>query len=204
MSKPKLTAKEALERLKKVFTVFSEEGAAGDTVPADELKDYTSDTGAVYKIDKLEAGGKVLTAEGMPAPAGTITLADATVITVGEGGLISDVTAPTEPAPDAAPTPEAMQAMFAKFAETDNFKTFFDARFAAQEKKITDLEKGRAEDLKKYTAALEGVRDIMLQFADQPSDDPAQQPPDQPGSKETKQERIARLAAQLKALKENK
>jgi hypothetical protein len=116
MSKTKMTAKQAFEKMKGIFLSFTTEGAAGDTGAADEVKEYTSDSGAVYKIDKLEAGGKVLTEDGKtPAPEGTITLSDATIIMVDASGVITSVQAPATV--DAPPTEEAMQAMFAKFAE---------------------------------------------------------------------------------------
>jgi hypothetical protein len=117
MNKDKLTLKQAFEKMKGIFLPFTAEGAAGDTGAVNEMKDYASDTGAGYKIDKLEAGGKVFAADGVtPAPEGTITLADATIITVDAAGIISAVQVPTA-AQDAPPTEEAMQAMFAKFAE---------------------------------------------------------------------------------------
>ena len=72
---------ELLKEVKKL--VFQEE-----TMPA---AGYTLADGTKVMIDKLEVGGIVTLEDGSPAPAGEHTLADGSVIVVGDGGIISEI-----------------------------------------------------------------------------------------------------------------
>lgn len=160
---------------------FNEAPAAGDEAPADTLKDYTTQAGAVVKIDRLEVGGKVVAEDGTTPITAGVTLADGTNIALDEAGVITAVTAPV--AAEAVP-PVLPPGLPAGFAE----------RFEAMEKRAEDLEKlvmkikeNAVQKFKDTSAATEGklqqfsealtqVVALCEQFAAQPADDPAQPP----------------------------
>jgi hypothetical protein len=68
--------------------------AAAPTIPNPvvTMADYMTKDGKKVSCDKLEMGGK-MTIDGQPAVAGDYELEDGTKVSVGEGGLISAVTA---------------------------------------------------------------------------------------------------------------
>jgi FtsZ-binding cell division protein ZapB len=72
---------ELLQEVKKL--VFQEE-----TIPAPA---YSLEDGTKILIDKLEVGGVVTLENGTPAPAGEHTLADGTMVVLGEGGVIAEI-----------------------------------------------------------------------------------------------------------------
>lgn len=72
---------ELLQEVKKL--VFQEE-----TMPAPA---YSLQDGTKILIDKLEVGGVVTLENGTPAPAGEHTLADGTMVVLGEGGVIAEI-----------------------------------------------------------------------------------------------------------------
>ena len=72
---------ELLQQVKKL--VFQEETA--------QAPSYSLEDGTKIMIDKLEVGGIVTLEDGTPAPAGEHTLADGTMIVLGEGGLIAEI-----------------------------------------------------------------------------------------------------------------
>lgn len=72
---------ELLHEVKKL--VFQEE-----TIPAPA---YSLEDGTKILIDKLEVGGVVTLENGTPAPAGEHTLADGTMVVLGEGGVIAEI-----------------------------------------------------------------------------------------------------------------
>lgn len=82
--------------------VFNEAAPVGIKATDAKGKD-----GKAYTYDKLEAGGVVMivteSGEPTPAEAGSIELEDGTVITVTEGGVISEVKAPEAVEPAAEP-----------------------------------------------------------------------------------------------------
>lgn len=119
-----------LEQLKKIKALVFNEAPAAPTEPAPvQLMEYTLEDGTVVMIDKLEAGGVVSIGDA-PAPAGDHKLADGTVVTVGEGGVISAVVAPAAPvSPEQTPedlkleTPQQMMEAIAKFADPETQPT---------------------------------------------------------------------------------
>jgi hypothetical protein len=119
MSKEKKGFKETIAEIQ-AFIKAKFTDAAAEMQPADALKEYKTTSGVTVKIDKLEAGGKAYSADGVTLLDDSVTLEDGTEVTVGADGVITAVTVPgiepvnTPPAPE---TPEAqMQAMAAKFA----------------------------------------------------------------------------------------
>lgn len=75
-----------------------------------KFDEYTLADGTPVMVSELVIGGVVTLADGSAAPAGDHTLADGTVITVGEGGVISNIMAPAEAEPVLEVTPEEIEA----------------------------------------------------------------------------------------------
>lgn len=201
MSTTKISFKEAIDKIKVFVGLADAEPAAAETTPATDLKEYTTDAGVIVKIDKLEAGGKVMQADGVTPVAGNITLSDGTVVAIDMAGIITAVTVPevlpiieTVEAPDMAQM-QALESKFTAFAEqTESLKT-----------QLAEEKTAREKDAQKFREAMDQVLDLFQKFAEQPSDDPIQVPngktdEDQLGTKAARREAIAkRIAANQKA-----
>jgi len=124
-----MEAKEILEKVK----LFFNELIAPTPAPTPE---YELKIGGKVTIDKLEVGGMVMI-DDAPALPGDIELTDGTMITVGDNGVISAITAPT-----AAPAPGMdMGEKFTAFETTTNEKfAAYETKFAAYEQRFADYE----------------------------------------------------------------
>lgn len=111
--------------------------APADAAPAAPMTtDYKTKDGAVLSIDKLEVGGVVMV-DGNAANPGEYELEDGTTVTVGDNGVISEVSAPNE-APDMQGD---MAAKFSAFESVTNEKfAAYENKFAAYEAKFADYE----------------------------------------------------------------
>lgn len=173
-----------LEQLRKIKAFFNDVPAAAPTEPAPvQLMEYTLEDGTVVMIDKLEAGGMVSIGDA-PAPAGDHKLADGTVITVGEGGVISAVVAPAAPESE----PEDMTAQYTQ-------------RFSAIETKLQGFESALATAtqenaaLKETFAKQEALNQQFIQMFETLIKEPDTAPTQQPNTfrritAQTKDERI--------------
>lgn len=172
MSTPKEIATAAIDKIKRLLNgeKFEDVPAGPDTTTAAAFKDYTTDSGAVVKIDKLEAGGMVTAEDGTPVNVG-FTLSDGTTVAVDETGMITAVTTPVAAAaePTVPPVPPAPAA----FSEQD--RATMEQRFTAQ---IEAVETARKADIQKFTEIVTGLVSVMEQFAAEPSADPIQPPTD--------------------------
>jgi len=79
----------------------------------------------------------------------------------------------------------------------------FKAQMSAQEKTVAEMKTAHAADLQKVGAAMNGVFDLMLKFAEQPAADAIHTPTDKEVKAQNKRERLATLATNLKELKES-
>jgi predicted component of type VI protein secretion system len=187
-----MTKTDILETLKGVKTSIAAffsatDPAAGEQTPAFEGKEYTTSTGEVLTIDKLEVGGIVKNAEGNPYASGVITLADGTSVTIGEGGAIASVEVVIE---------EVM-------SEPDPR----DAEIAQLKAQVASLTQGNAQFSEQIEAAKQGTQTLakqvetltetMLQFAAEPSADPIKAPSDKPAAAPRKN--IVQIARENKA-----
>jgi len=95
-----MTPKEALDKIRQLF---NENAPAPAPTPVDapaalEAKEYVLEGGAKIMISELEPGGMASLVDdagnAQPAPAGEHKLADGTVITVGENGILTGVVMP--------------------------------------------------------------------------------------------------------------
>jgi FtsZ-binding cell division protein ZapB len=121
---------ELLQQFKKL--VFQEETA--------QAPSYSLEDGTKIMIDKLEVGGIVTLEDGTPAPAGEHTLADGTMIVLGEGGLIGEI----------------------KPKEVEEDKVEIEIESAEQDKK-SDIEEMK-EKIKKMEDELNDGKDKMSAF----------------------------------------
>jgi Asp-tRNA(Asn)/Glu-tRNA(Gln) amidotransferase C subunit len=107
--------------------------------PAALGTDYQLKDGTPVQIDRLEVGGVAMVA-GVPAPAGDLELADGTLISVGEGGVIAMVT----PGVAAAPAPAFSEVQMAALNEAitkafTDYKTEMAAEKLAATAKMEEL-----------------------------------------------------------------
>jgi len=133
-----------LELLQKVKALVFEDQAP---VPTVEPLEYSLQDGTKVYIDKLEVGGMVTIDQSAPAPAGSHTLADGTVLEVGEGGVISAIT-PVAVAPE-----EPVQAA----AQPNNFEE----KFAAYDAKFSTLETENANLKAAFAKADEAIKGLV-------------------------------------------
>lgn len=166
-----------VELLQKVKALVFEQTMPKDLgyMPKDEEKKkefggYMLKDGTEVYIDKLEVGGVVAVEQETkaPAPAGEHTLADGTVIVVGEGGVITEIKpAPvSEVAPEAAPVEAAV-------LPTQNF----DEKFAAYDAKFSALE-AENQSLKaafaKADEAIKGLFELVEKLVKEPVTEPSE------------------------------
>lgn len=184
--------------LKEVFTDTIP--AASETVAADALKDYVTETGATVKIDKLEVGGKVYQEDGTTPQTAGFSLSDGTVVTVDESGVILTVVVPSpiiaavDPAP-VNPVPAPAN---------------YDARFEALEAKLAELQASAQKfsdatatdaKLQKVNEAITKTLEIVEAFAAAPSADPVTIPagnPDKPTKADLRESFAKNIAARKK------
>lgn len=120
-----MTPKEAIEKIKALF-VEVPPVIPPVVAPVElEAKEYSLADGTKVKIDKLEAGGKVIHIDTagveVPGPTDvhTITLADGTLVTVGADGIITEVKA-VEPTMPELMSKEILTQMAAFKSASDN------------------------------------------------------------------------------------
>jgi len=99
-----------LQQIKSILTnvKFDAQPISIDPAPI-ELMKVTDASGNEYEVEALEIG-KVMTMGGVPVPAGEYTIAEgATIVAVGEGGVITEISEATTEIPEEeiAPMPTA-------------------------------------------------------------------------------------------------
>jgi hypothetical protein len=150
-----------LELLQKVKALVFEEQAPAEPQPTIEPLEYSLQDGTKVYIDKLEVGGMVTLEQSAPAPAGSHTLADGTVLEVGEGGVISAIT-PVAVAPE-----EPVQAAANNFEE--KFAAY-DAKFSALESENQNLKAAFA----KADEAIKGLVGLVERLVKEPTQEAAE------------------------------
>lgn len=160
-----MEAKEILAQVKQFFTDLmapppAPAAAAGDAPPSPAATEYELKIGGKVTIDKLESGGIVLI-DGNPAVAGDLELADGTIVTVGDNGVITAVV------PGAGG--EDMATKFAAFETSTNEKfTNYETKFAAQELQLSEMK----VSLAKATKVIGKLLELSELIVDQPAGKP--------------------------------
>lgn len=191
-----MNAKEALDKIRQLFADAEQKPMEGEPAPAKmEAKEYVLDNGTKVMVSELEPGGMVaVVAEDgstSPAPAGEHKLADGTVITVAENGVISAVAMPAAPV-------EMPEDMSAKFAEVKSAFTSVRESFKAENDAL------RAE-LESVNVRLRGLADVVSALVEMPAAAPLQEPRNSfAATTSTKEEKMKRVASIFDQLKERK
>jgi hypothetical protein len=127
-----------------------------------KFDEYTLQDGTPVMVSELVIGGVVTLADGSAAPAGDHTLADGTVITLGEGGIITNIMAPAAEEPVLEVTPEEVEA--GKDYEDKEKK------MADMEEKILKIEAAVA----KAEQAIQGLIALVETLVKEPSTAPVE------------------------------
>lgn len=157
-----------------------------------KFDEYTLQDGTPIMITELVIGGVVTMADGSAAPAGDHTLADGTVITVGEGGVITNIVAPAEAVPVMEEpvlevTPEEIEAG----------KNYEDkVKMGELEDKMAMIE----EKLTKAEEAIKSLVALVETLVKEPSTMPVESVKNgfKHAAKESRQDRIAKLFSNIK------
>jgi hypothetical protein len=152
-----------IETLKQIKAIVFNEAPAPVAEPV-QFSDYQLADGTIVSIDKLEVGGMVKIADA-PAPAGSLTLADGTVIEVSEGGLIAAVTAPAAEEP-------ASEDMSSKFAAIEAKFSAYESQFA----QITEAHNNLKTAFEKQNEAMQGLVSLVETLVKEPSTEPSVAP----------------------------
>ena len=164
-----MTPKEALDKIRALFAE-PVPPAEPEAAPSQlEAKEYVLEGGAKVLISDIEVGGMVSLVDdagnAAPAPAGEHKLADGTVITVSESGLIAGVKMPE----GQAPMPEA---------EMQKLREELSAVKAENEKLaaaiVETLKRAEFEaTMKDITEKMKGLADAVISVLETPSTEPA-------------------------------
>lgn len=135
-----MDAKTILEKVKVMFNELT--GATPPTPPAPPVPpaatEYDLKDGGKVSIDKLEVGGTVMI-DGNPALPGDLVLADGTMITVGDNGVISALTPAGAAAPPSDPPAFDAQGKFTELEKLANERfAKYDEKFTAQELQLAE------------------------------------------------------------------
>ncbi len=164
-----MTSKEALNKIK---ALFADAAAMPPVEPAPvpsqmEAKEYVLEGGTKVLISSLEIGGmvSVVSEDGTatPAPVGEHKLADGTVITVDEAGIITAISVP-EVMPEMEPETEDMRNRIAQLES--NYSLLF-AEMKIKEQSFND-------QIKQANNKMIELADIMSKMIEVPSNEPTQ------------------------------
>lgn len=221
-----MTAKEIIQKAKALFAgelppaapLAAPALAAPVAPPAPAGKPYKLEDGTdivINQAGEIPAVGDVVLIAGAPAAAGVITLEDKSTITVGEGGVISQVSG-AEPvtqdlstAPVVAPpvvqapvqAPVQMSAPITADEFTALIEKFWEKK-EAEQKAVADAAKGMLE---KHEATISSIFEAVEKLAESPTADPKTltgNKKDRFDKQNAKEERLSRIADALKKNKE--
>lgn len=193
----KMTPKEAIDKIRAMFAEPVQEQPEAESANM-EAKEYVLEGGAKILISELEPGGMASLVDeagnASPAPAGDHALADGTVITVGENGLLTGVKMPEV-------QPEMPEEEMVKLREELSAVKAENERLSAEI--IETLKRAEFEAaLKDITEKMKGLADAVTSVLETPSADPMQAPKDKfERNAPSKDERMAVLLQTLDNLK---
>lgn len=203
-----MTPKEALDQIRALFAEpMPAEGApAPAEAPKEEqapetamsTKEYVLEDGTKVLVSELEVGGMVAVMQddgtSVPAPAGDHKLADGTVITTAENGVITAVSMPQAPAmpeEELAKFRDEIAAVRAENAELRDRLASMSAEFAQQHEQ-------NSEKMHKLAGILEGLLSV-------PAAEPLQAPKDKfEAQGPSQKEKLAALLSTIDNMKKSK
>lgn len=183
-----MTLSEKLQAIQKV--VF------GDIQPNQFVgTEYTLMDGTKVLIDKMEVGGIVMIGD-QPAPAGEHQLQDGTMITVAEGGVISEISSKQEEMPEEEMKKKQM--MEEEFASIKEKVNSYEGKFEAMASELISFKS-------ELSAAKEGINQLIA-LVEKISEIPAAQPaqPSKNGfmsAKPVNEDKLKNIGEMIKALK---
>jgi len=197
-----MTPKEALDAIRQLFADPAVPAPVIEPAPAVmEAKEYVLEGGSKVLVSELEPGGMVSLVDDQgatsPAPAGEHKLADGTMITLDDAGVITAVMMPEAPV---APEDELAKKLEEKMSEiradvrkeNDAIRKLMDSHAKHDEFKAT---------VEGINAKLKGLADAVTALLDTPSVDSIQEPKDKFEKQEKKNERMQAVADMLAKLK---
>lgn len=192
-----MTPKEALDKIRALFAEPAPEQPEAEPARM-EAKEYVLEGGAKILISELEPGGMASLIDdagnASPAPAGDHMLADGTMITVGENGLLTGVKMPEV-------QPEMPEAEMAKLREEMSAVKSENERLSAL--LAETLKRAEFEaSVKELTEKMKVLADAVTSVLETPAADPIQAPKDKfERNQPSKDERMAVLLQTLDNLK---
>lgn len=144
-----------LQQIKSILTnvKFDAQPIIEESAPI-ELMKVVDASGNEYEVESLEIG-KIMTMGGVPVPAGEYIVAEgATVVTVGEGGAITEISEAKSEMPEEEPIAEVAHLSIEKVEHMI-------AEAAKQyQKQIDDLQKSTAQAFASTKQAIEVLADM--------------------------------------------
>jgi hypothetical protein len=190
-----MNAKEALDKIRQLFEETAPAVPPVDPAPQKmEAKEYVLEDGTKVLVSDLEVGGMVavVAEDGSTSRprVGEHKVADGTVITVAENGVITSVAMPAAPA---AGMPE--EEMVARFAAVASSQHAIKVSLSAENEALRN-------ELKAMNVKLKGLADVVASLVDMPAAAPLQEPRNTFSatgtSKEEKMKRVQSIFDKLK------
>ena len=156
---------ELLNTVKTLVQAFNEMPEVPAEPVTAEAPSYSLADGTKVMISELAVGGVVTLEDGSPAPEGSHTLADGTVIEVASEGVIANI---VPPAAEEVEEPEA-----------EDMGKKYDERFSAIEASFAAF-KQEHENLKaafgKQSEAMQGLIELVETLVKEPAGEPVEKP----------------------------
>jgi hypothetical protein len=200
-----MSPKQALDEIRALFAAPqamppAEAPKPEDQAPPTEMstKEYVLENGTKVLISELEVGGMVAVMQedgtSAPAPAGEHKLADGTVITVAENGVITAVSMPAQPAAPEEELAKFRDELAALRSENEQLRDRLASMGAAFDKHYAES----ADKMTKLAGILEGLLSV-------PSTEPVQAPKDKfEAQGPSQKEKFATLLATIDNMKKSK
>jgi len=193
-----MTPREALEQIRALFAM-PEPPKEEEPKPTEmEAKEYVLEGGQKVLISELELGGMValMNDDGTtaPAPAGEHKLADGTTFTTNEGGYITALTMPAQPAQPSEELDKFRDELAALRAENAELRDRLSSMGAAFDKHYAET----SDRMIKLAGILEGLLTV-------PATEPVQKPADKfEAQGPSQKEKFATLLATIDTMKKGK
>ena len=172
------------EFVNKVKSLFNEE--TNSTQSVDAFAEYVLADGTKISCDKLEIGGKVVLADGTPAPIGEHILADGTSLQVDENGIIIELESPKE---DTMPE-EEMKKEEEKVSEMEAKLQSLEEKIAMAETELKRVEELASAKFSKFQTAIQDLASAIEGIANAPTANPIEAPKDKFQLVESKESKI--------------
>ena len=196
-----MSPKEALEQIRALFAMPEQPAPEQPKQEPTQMttKEYVLENGTKVLVSELEVGGMIAVMQedgtSVPAPAGEHKLADGTMITVAENGVITAVAMPPAPvAPEAEEMAKFRDELAALRSENEQLRDRLASMGAAFDKHYADS----ADRMTKLAGILEGMLSV-------PATEPVQTPKDKfEAQGPSQKEKFATLLATIDNMKKSK